>query len=635
MRVDVKKFLFIVPKGDQSLFFSEAQKIGIVEFINPHGKRQLPLTPEAEDYLQAIKTLRGYAQEEQKIKKDLPLAKSVAKEILNTKKVIEQTEDEIKKVEQEIELIAPFGNFSLEEIALIEKSANRKVHFYCAKSNKNFERYDENLVLIATQDGLDYFIAITAYPIKYPDLLEIRITEPLSYLKEKEKTLKSLVIAKKNLLQQLTHYNWLMHYAFVQELNRASYDFANSSINMQLDNTLFVIEGWVPINKKVELQALCSTLNIYSEEVLIEHPENIPTYLENQGLPRVGEDIVHIFDTPSCTDKDPSVWVLSAFAFFFAMIVGDAGYGLIFLLSALILKYKIKNLKGVGKRFLTLMTILGVTTICWGLLMSSFFSISLAPDNPIRAHSLINWLVEKKADYHLAKKDETYQFWTTKIPALKKCTTGKEFITEGNKAPVMEHPADKFTSIIMLELAIFVGAVHVIIGLLRYLGKNPIGAGWIAFIIGGYLFIPQMLHATSLIHFAFDIDPVTGSAFGFQLLCGGVAFAIIAAIFRNGLLGIFEIMTSIQILADILSYLRIYALGLAGSIVSTTINDMASKLPLFIAIIIIIFAHTLNIALSIMGGVIHGLRLNFLEWYHYSFEGGGKKFKPLQLHIFD
>ena len=78
-----------------------------------------------------------------------------------------------------------------------------------------------------------------------------------------------------------------------------------------------------------------------------------------------------------------------------------------------------------------------------------------------------------------------------------------------------------------------------------------------------------------------------------------------------------------------------FALALAGAIVSATINSMAGELPLFIAVILIVFAHVLNIILSIMGGVIHGLRLNFLEWYHYSFEGGGRKFTPLELHIFD
>ena len=70
---------------------------------------------------------------------------------------------------------------------------------------------------------------------------------------------------------------------------------------------------------------------------------------------------------------------------------------------------------------------------------------------------------------------------------------------------------------------------------------------------------------------------------------------------------------------------------MAGAIVASTINDMASNLPIVLSILLLIVGHSMNIVLGVMGGVIHGLRLNFLEFYHYSFEGGGKKFEPLKL----
>ena len=62
---------------------------------------------------------------------------------------------------------------------------------------------------------------------------------------------------------------------------------------------------------------------------------------------------------------------------------------------------------------------------------------------------------------------------------------------------------------------------------------------------------------------------------------------------------------------------------------AATFNNISSNLPLVLGIIVLIFGHGINIVLAIMGGVIHGLRLNFIEWYHYSFEGGGHRFKPL------
>ena len=96
-------------------------------------------------------------------------------------------------------------------------------------------------------------------------------------------------------------------------------------------------------------------------------------------------------------------------------------------------------------------------------------------------------------------------------------------------------------------------------------------------------------------------------------------------------MGILEITSLTAIFADILSYLRLYALGLSGSVVTATINDIAGSINLtFFAVALWIIGHIINMALSVVGGVIHGLRLNFIEWYHYSFEGGGKAFTPLK-----
>src|SRR5581483_11052984 len=166
-----------------------------------------------------------------------------------------------------------------------------------------------------------------------------------------------------------TRYNWLLHYALVHEINKESFSFANTGAAFELDDNLFTIEGWVPEDKIDELKALCASQDIYYEEIALHSQETPPTYLENKGVPKVGEDLVDIFDVPSHKDKDPSIWVLFAFSLFFAMIVQDAGYGLIFLATALYLRFKVKKLKDLGARFLKLVTILACFTIIWGFMM--------------------------------------------------------------------------------------------------------------------------------------------------------------------------------------------------------------------------------------------------------------------------
>ena len=115
----------------------------------------------------------------------------------------------------------------------------------------------------------------------------------------------------------------------------------------------------------------------------------------------------------------------------------------------------------------------------------------------------------------------------------------------------------------------------------------------------------------------------------------GLILAVGIAIFRHKLLGLLEASNLIQIFGDVLSYLRLYALGLAGSLLTATMLDLAASVPFVFGLIILLLGHAVNIVLGIMGGIIHGLRLNFLEWYHYSFEGGGRMFNPLRKQKID
>lgn len=117
---------------------------------------------------------------------------------------------------------------------------------------------------------------------------------------------------------------------------------------------------------------------------------------------------------------------------------------------------------------------------------------------------------------------------------------------------------------------------------------------------------------------------------GYYVTFIGLGVAILGGVIQRGLRGLDEITAVIQVFSDVLSYLRLYALSLAGAMVGNTVMVMSERFSPAVGILIIIFGHTVNIALSIMGGVIHGLRLNFIEWYHYSFNGGGKLLHPLK-----
>ena len=189
---------------------------------------------------------------------------------------------------------------------------------------------------------------------------------------------------------------------------------------------------------------------------------------------------------------------------------------------------------------------------------------------------------------------------------------------------------DEFFSNILLEFILVIGVVHVSLGLLRYLRRNLAGLGWVCFLVGGYFFFPSILKATTTPEFLGWITKPIASTLGLQCIFIGIGFAIVAGFIQHKLKGLGEIAHLMQVIADVLSYLRLYALSLAGAIMASTFNQEGSALNLFTGFIVILIGHGVNMLLALGGGFIHGLRLNFIEWYHYCFEGDGRLFRPLR-----
>jgi V/A-type H+/Na+-transporting ATPase subunit I len=632
MREDIKKFLFIGPEEEKETFFKKAQALGIIHFIDFHQKARKQLPEDVDHVAKAIKILRGLPSSDQEENFHDFHADKIVSEILELQVKNEKLEEEERILRLEISRIEVFGDFSIEDIAYIKKEAGKTIQFYVGRPGLFHDTSaPDELIYITSEHNLDYYMAINDHHAVYDRLIEMKIDHSLHGLRSRHDQVQKDQHIVRQKLKGLSKYNEFLHHALIEKLNKYSLNDAQTYVQQTMDGLLFAVEGWVPVKKTKEVDQLVESQHIHAEEILIESADVIPTVLKNEGMGRLGEDLIKIYDTPSATDKDPSLWVLWSFALFFAFIVGDAGYGLVYLLFALFLRYKFPDLKGTGKRVLNLFTVLCVACIIWGTLMTSFFGMQIGPDSSLRKISLINWLVEKKADYIMTHQDENdYKNWIKKYPDIANVHTSSELMAyehskEGHV--VLSRLSDN----IMFELALCIGVIHLVISLLRYARRNIPSLGWAAFLIGAYLYIGYYLETPTFVNFALGIPMATGQSVGMPLMLGGIGFAWIASILIHGWKGLFEVMTLIQVFADTLSYLRLYALALAGAIVSVTINEIAVGLPLIAGVLLIVLSHFVNIVLGTMSGVIHGLRLNFLEWYHYSFEGGGKEYKPLNL----
>ena len=636
MIIPVKKYLFVGVTEDLELFFKRAQKKGFIEFITSKQRARKELPPYLQKRLLALKILRKQPRvKQEKDVKDLE-ADKLCNLIIEAENCHEKLQEEKRLLQAEISRIRPLGDFSLKEIRNIEKEANRKIQFFCVKQSRAKKMaIPSELIFINTDYDMDYYMSISKRIESYAHMIEMHLEKSLSERLEEmqcvEETLKS---CEKELKENGAYVDFLRA-DLINELNSYHLNSSKEKITSHMNETLFSVEGWIPKNRLHNLFPLLEGLAIHTEEVAVEKEDHIPTYMENKGFGKAGEDLVHIYDTPAIADKDPSAWVFWSFAIFFAMIISDAGYGLIFLILALFLRKKMAYARASIKRFLRLFTVISISVIVWGILVGSYFGLEIAPSSPINQSSLIHILALKKGAYHLENRDETYQEFVKNFPKLKEVTSSKDFIEGGKEilsdGQVKYRVYKEFRDSIFMEIALLVGIIHICLSLIKNGPFHYAGFGWCMAIIGGYLYFPDLLNSTSLVHFAFGMGKESAFGIGVQLLWVGIVVALLLSLIQYRLKGCMEMTKSIELFADILSYLRLYALGLAGMILAETFNEMGERVGFAAGFFIILIGHIINMIVGIMGGTIHGLRLNFIEWYHHCFTGGGRLFHPLKL----
>ncbi|UWF55316.1 V-type ATP synthase subunit I [Chlamydia psittaci] len=639
MRVNVDKYLFI--GRNSSEFLTACRELGVVEFISD---KRFVTSEKMRRFSECLKILNSLKREYPT--SDLSLSKSedltveqILDEVFSLHQEILTFTENTKALRKEILRVKPLGVFSSSDIAEFTRKTGLTIRFFYRKhvEGQELEVDQANVFYLSTAYNFDYYAVIGVVGLSKDQFTEIDAPHSVNELQSQEAVLLRTIHHKKSRICELYAYRQDILEGLCNYTNDQQLKHAEDSVEELFDGRMFAISGWVISDRLTELEKLCEEFDVCLYKVAPNPDEIVPTYLENHGLGRIGEDLVNIYDTPASSDKDPSLWVFVSFLFFFSMIVNDGGYGLVFLATSLFITFKARRaLKGSKSlaRFLKMFSILGLGCICWGFATTSFFGISISPSNPLREYSLTHVLALKKAEYYLEKHPKGYKELVNEHPLLKDKQTPKEFLlaTETVNGDVGKRAVvyDKFTDNILMELALFVGLIHMALGMLRYIRQRYSGLGWIIFMCGAYLYLPLYLQSVSLIHYLFHVPYDFGGVLGYYGIFVGIGLAVSGAVLQRGIGGIDEITAIIQVFSDVLSYLRIYALGLAGAMVGTTIVQISNRFSPAIAFIIILFGHSVNILLSIMGGVIHGLRLNFIEWYHYSFDGGGKLLHPLK-----
>jgi len=379
----------------------------------------------------ALRILRGVVPQKQSEVDDLQEASKAADEILKRQARMESLAEEGRLVRQEMARVAVFGDFNQQDIHFIEEKGKRVVQFFYAKNKENVPDASE-MIYVGQDHNLYYYITVNKEKASYDHMVEMIVDRSHGELLKRKKEIEDEVHQIESLLKELSTFKSLIKQAVIHEFNTYYLKMNHNFVDYHWEESFFSTEVWIAKTSINDVERLLESFSIYMTEIQIEDEERIPTHLENTGPNRVGEDLVYIYDTPSIEDKDPSGWVLWAFALFFAFIVGDGGYGFIFLILFFLMRWKVKEPSKSVQRFNKLLGILSISCIVWGFCVSSFFGINISLENGLKRYSPLSYMVEKKLSYHMAQNDETYNEVTQKFPDLKKVRLPYEFFNSSS-----------------------------------------------------------------------------------------------------------------------------------------------------------------------------------------------------------
>lgn len=477
--------------------------------------------------------------------------------------------------------IKPWGNFYLPEEGEL---AGIKCWFYIIPKRQMKSLNDGLVFQVVHEDNIHCYVVVLANTEPSADSVPVARTHTGKIaLSSLEKELQEVELAIEDThaeRESLTRWIALMALTLAENEDDAALKVADS---FTLDDqNLFAIQAWIPATETLNFKQFAESNGLALLIEAVNEEDKPPTLLKNAESVAGGEEVIKFYQTPAYNSWDPSVVVFFSFAFFFAMILSDAGYAAAFLLILVFQWRKLgRSLQGKRLRMLAVITLF--FSIAWGVLTGGYFGYSPAPES----------------------------------------FAGRFKIMDINDFDSMMH------------LSIFVGAFHIILANLikayQLKGKRTALAalGWICLVISGLLLwlatekipIPayslMTLGTVLLLLFSSERVIKTPADYAWQLLDG-----------LKSLTGITKIF------GDILSYMRLFALGLASASLALTFNQLAeqvyasaSGLGLLSSILILVLGHTLNLMLCLMSGVVHGLRLNFIEFYNWSTSDEGYPFK--------
>lgn len=589
MVTEMTKYDFILMSGDADAFLAKLQQIGLVDItrsVKPVDEQSEKLALRAEIYRKALSALKQVEPAEfaEKTYGDL------AVNVLDTISGKDEALNQLAQLRKEFEESRPWGNFDVNGIKrLAEKGL--KLHFYKTKVVDPAWKEQYALSEISELEGYTYFVVVAdSEEYEFP-LKELPApTRDCSAIEKEIKSLEDDVEKYDRHLAELKCHEPDLQRELDKLLSKLDLHLAGVAGEKAAEDYLTVFEGFVPTDKEAALREMLEQEHVFyvADKAVVD--DNPPIKLKNNKFVSMFEMLTDMYGRPKYDEFDPTVFISIFFMLFFAFCMGDMGYGLVLIGASLALKKMLGKIAPLG-------ITLGIATTVVGFLFHTFFSVDMLT---------WSWLPE----------------------GVKKCMLPSQIAGFDGT----------------MVLALLVGIVHICLAMIvkTYQSTKVKGFanslstwGWTLLIVGGVIVGGLALMGVM------DKAVTKWVIIGIGVLSAlGIFF--LNDLHRNPLLnfgsGLWETYnTATGLLGDVLSYLRLYALGLAGAKLGEAFNAIgvqalgdggAGWIPF---VLIVVVGHTLNVAMCVLGAFVHPLRLNFLEFFKNSgYEGSGREYHPLK-----
>lgn len=637
MIVPMKKVSLIVMGDKKAEALKKLRKLGIVhiEISEGFGKKLEELKEQIALLESAIFCISEKKSDAAAKDADLTQALSVSKEAISLAEEKKACLAECAAAKTELDRIAPWGSVDPDEISALAGKGVTVSLYEMPKAG--YGKLDENirtLSLGATKSSIKFAViktgaegeeelldAIRSFRFELPSMsteaLKQRIDELNSRVKSIDDRIHSLACYAESMKKAVRQCE--------KEIEFETYvtGMAGETLseNSQSAASIAYFTGYVEAEN---LEQLKQTAAVHSWGLLVEEPteeDNVPTKLKNNKFVSLIYPLTDFLGTvPGYFEYDISGWFLGFILVFFGIIFGDGGYGLLITaVAAALIGKSVVFKKEVSPAFL-LVGLFGLSTILWGTLTCTWFGLS--------PEQLPQWLKSLSIPVisNVNADKIWYPFWTQ----------GKCGLT-----------TDQNLQIFCFTLALIQLTVAHVKGALRNRKSLKVfgDIGSIMQLVGMYYVVLSFVVNAEVFPFGLVISGIPVGTIALALVIVGFVLSFVFSNYEGSVIKsllaslkniVSVLLGVVNVFSDIVSYIRLWAVGLAGAAISATVNELAG--PLFgnflfmvLAIVLLVFGHGLNMILNVLSVIVHGIRLNTLEFSsHLDMSWSGHKFKPFE-----